>query len=85
MARMQTLKPGGKLGLVLHPRTDPAPVAEKLIGWARSHGKQVIADARDAARLPADVVPVSSRTSRPSRSTPTRAASPATSGRRCET
>jgi NAD+ kinase len=59
MARMQTLKESGRLGLVLHPRTDPTPVAEKLIGWARSHGKQVIADARDAARLPAGVVPVS--------------------------
>jgi NAD+ kinase len=59
MVRMQRLKPGGSLGLVLHPRTDPTPVAEKLISWARSHGKQVIADARDAARLPAGVVPVS--------------------------
>ena len=59
MALMQRLKPAGRLGLVLHPRTDPTPVAEKLISWARSHGKQVIADARDAARLPHGVVPVS--------------------------
>ena len=56
---MQTLKPGGRLGLVLHPRSDPAPVADKLTSWARSHGKQLIADARDAARLPDDVGPVS--------------------------
>jgi NAD+ kinase len=54
-ARMPTLKPGGRLGLVLHPRTDPAPVVGKLTRWARSHGKQVIAEARHAARLPADI------------------------------
>jgi NAD+ kinase len=52
-------KPCEQLGLVLHPRSDPTPVVEKLVGWARSEGKQVIADARDAARLPGDVVPVS--------------------------
>ncbi len=34
-------------------------MAEKLTTWARSHGKQVIADARDAARLPDGVQPVS--------------------------
>jgi NAD+ kinase len=56
---MPTLKPGGRLGLVLHPRSDPTPVAERLMSWARSHNKQVIADARDAARLPPDVEPVS--------------------------
>jgi NAD+ kinase len=56
---MQTLKPGGRLGIVLHPRSDPTPVVEKLTSWARSHGKQVIVDARDAARVPADVEPVS--------------------------
>jgi NAD+ kinase len=56
---MPTLKPGGRVGLVLHPRSDPTPVAEKLTSWARSHGKRVIADARDAARLPDDVEPVS--------------------------
>jgi NAD+ kinase len=56
---MQTLLPSGRLGLVLHPRSDPTPVVEKLTDWARSHGKQVIADARDAARLPAEVEPVS--------------------------
>jgi NAD+ kinase len=57
---MPTLKPSGRLGLVLHPSTDPAPaVVDKLTSWARSHGKQVIADARDAARLPDGVEPVS--------------------------
>jgi NAD+ kinase len=59
IAFMQTLTPSGRLGLVLHPRNDPTPVAEKLTSWARTHGKQVIADARDAARLPNDVEPVS--------------------------
>jgi NAD+ kinase len=52
---MQTLKPVGRIGLVLHPRNDPSPVMEKLTSWARSHGKQLIADARDAGRLPDDV------------------------------
>ena len=56
---MVTLKPGGRLGLVLHPRSDPTPVVEKLTSWARSHGKQVIVDARDAARISDDVEPVS--------------------------
>ena len=56
---MRTLKPGGRLGLVLHPSTDPTPVVEKLTSWARSHGMRVIVDARDAARVPAGVEPVS--------------------------
>ena len=56
---MVTLKPSGRLGLVLHPRSDPTPVVEKLTSWARSHGKQVIVDARDAARISDDVEPVS--------------------------
>jgi NAD+ kinase len=51
--------PSGRLGLVLHPRSDPTMVVEKLTSWARAHGKQVIADARDTARLPAGVEPVS--------------------------
>jgi NAD+ kinase len=51
--------PSGRLGLVLHPRSDPTMVVEKLTNWARAHGKQVIADARDTARLPAGVEPVS--------------------------
>jgi NAD+ kinase len=53
------MNPSGQLGLVLHPSRDPTPVVEKLTSWARSHGKQLIADERDAARLPDDVVPVS--------------------------
>jgi NAD+ kinase len=48
-----------RLGLVLHPSSDPTPVVEKITTWARSHGKQVIADARDVARLPCDLEPVS--------------------------
>jgi NAD+ kinase len=58
MARMSMLKRHGSIGLVLHPRTDPTPVIDKLTGWARSHGKQVIVDARDAARVPDTVQPV---------------------------
>ena len=49
----------GRFGLILHPRTDPTMVAERLTSWARSHGKQVIADSRDAGRLPPGVEPVS--------------------------
>jgi NAD+ kinase len=56
---MPAPKPCGQFGLVLHPSRDPTPVVEKLVGWARSHGKQLLARARDAARLPDDVVPVS--------------------------
>ena len=53
------LAASGRLGLVLHPRSDPTAVVEKLTSWARSHSKQVIVEERDAARVPADVVPVS--------------------------
>jgi NAD+ kinase len=56
---MQQLQPGGRLGLVLHPRNDPTPIAERLVSWARSHGKQVIVDAREAGRVPEGVEPVS--------------------------
>jgi NAD+ kinase len=56
---MSRLEPVRRVGLVLHPRSDPTPVVERLTGWARSHGKQVIVDARDAARVPDDVEPVS--------------------------
>src|SRR5688500_18798952 len=58
-AQMPALDANGRLGLVLHPHNDPTPVVEKLTSWARSHGKQVIVDARDAARVPDDVEPVS--------------------------
>jgi NAD+ kinase len=52
---MATLQPSGCLGLVLHPRTDPTAVVETLARWARSHGKALIVDARDGARVPAGV------------------------------
>jgi NAD+ kinase len=55
---MPAPQPSGRLGLVLHPRSDPTAVVETLTRWARSHGKRVIVDARDAARVPADVEPV---------------------------
>ena len=58
---MSTLKPNERFGLVLHPRADPTPVAEKLTSWARSHGKEIIGDARDAERLPDGVEPVSEK------------------------
>src|SRR3954471_16559967 len=56
---MATLTPTGRLGLVLHPSNDPGPVVEKLTSWARSHDKQLIADAREAGRLPDGVEAVS--------------------------
>src|SRR3954447_8451277 len=56
---MHPLTPSGRLGLVLHPSNDPAPVIEKLMSWARAHGKRVLVDARDAARVPDGVEPVS--------------------------
>jgi NAD+ kinase len=56
---MPTLKPNGRLGLVLHPSTDPTPVVQRLTSWASSHGKQVIVEARDAGREPDDVEAVS--------------------------
>jgi NAD+ kinase len=59
IARMPTIRRIGRFGLVLHPRADPTPVVGKLTRWARAHGKQMIAAARDAARLPDDVEPVS--------------------------
>jgi NAD+ kinase len=55
---MPTLEPTGCFGLVLHPRRDPSPVVERLTTWARSHGKRVLVDARDTARVPRDVEPV---------------------------
>jgi NAD+ kinase len=56
---MPVQKPCGRLGLVLHPRSDPTAVVEKLTSWARSHGKELIVDARYAARVPDTVEPVS--------------------------
>jgi NAD+ kinase len=51
-------KPAGRIGLVLHPRRDPAPVAEKIVGWARSHGSELLVEAKDVARVPDGVRPV---------------------------
>jgi NAD+ kinase len=59
IARMPALKPSGRLGLVLRPHSDPTAVVETLTAWAHSHGKRVIIDARDAARVPDGVEPVS--------------------------
>jgi NAD+ kinase len=56
---MPTVPPGGRLGLVLHPRSDPTPVIPALTAWARSHGKRLVAGGRDATRLPGDVESVS--------------------------
>jgi ATP-NAD kinase N-terminal domain len=59
IARMPALKPSGRLGLVLRPHSDPIAVVETLTAWAHSHGKRVIIDARDVARVPDGVEPVS--------------------------
>jgi NAD+ kinase len=56
---VSTLEPNGCLGLVLHPRRDPTAVVDKLATWARSHGKELIVDAREASRVPAGIEPVS--------------------------
>src|SRR6478672_9028873 len=55
IADMPALTPKGVLGIVLHPHSDPTAVVGTLTAWAQSHGKRVIVDARDAARLPDDV------------------------------
>jgi NAD+ kinase len=56
---MATPRFSGCLGLVLHPRRDPTAVVEKLASWAQAHGKALVVDARDAARVPEGVEPVS--------------------------
>jgi NAD+ kinase len=56
---MPTVKPSRCIGLVLHPRSDPTPVAQKLTSWARLRGNQVIVQAHDAGRVPDGVEPVS--------------------------
>jgi NAD+ kinase len=47
------------IGLVLHPRRDPADVAALIVEWARSHGARLLARPEDAARCPDGVVAVS--------------------------
>jgi NAD+ kinase len=49
---------GMRIGLVLHPRRDPMPVAEKIARWAKSHGSELLVDAKHAARTPDGVRPV---------------------------
>ena len=56
---MQTLKRAGDSGLSCIRAAVPAPVIKKLTSRGQSNGEQVIVDARDAARLPDDVEPVS--------------------------
>jgi NAD+ kinase len=56
---MPTVKPSRCIGLVLHPRSDPTPVAQKLTSWARLRGNQVIVQAHDAGRVHDGVEPVS--------------------------
>ena len=51
-------KSSARIGLVLHPRRDPTEVAEKIGRWARSHGSELLVDAKDAARCPDGVRPV---------------------------
>jgi NAD+ kinase len=58
MAGMSPPKSTAPVGLVLHPRRDPRPVAEKILRWCRSHGSEVLVDAKDAARCPEGVRPV---------------------------
>lgn len=48
----------GRIGLVLHPRRDSMPVAEKIARWAQSHGSELLVDAKDSARTPDGVRPV---------------------------
>jgi NAD+ kinase len=55
---MSPSKSHNRVGLVLHPRTDPMPVAEKILRWARKHACEVLVDTKDAARCPDGVRPV---------------------------
>jgi NAD+ kinase len=55
---MSPPEPSFRIGLVLHPRRDTMPVAEKIARWARSHGSELLVDAKDVARAPDGVRPV---------------------------
>jgi NAD+ kinase len=55
---MSPPEPSFRIGLVLHPRRDTMPVAEKIARWARSHDSELLVDAKDAARAPDGVRPV---------------------------
>jgi NAD+ kinase len=39
------------IGIVLHPRRDPGPVAVSLVDWTRTHGARIVARPEDAPRL----------------------------------
>ena len=90
-----TRSSGGRVGRVWAPRmtrtgaADGAAAAAGVAGDA-TPGERVSGEASAVPRIAApisraDVVSANSRTRRPSRMTPTRAASPATSGRRWDT
>src|SRR3954452_14598241 len=49
------MPPQPQIGLVLHPRRDPGNVAGTIVGWARSHGAEVLVRAEDAGRVPGGV------------------------------
>jgi NAD+ kinase len=49
---MSSPEPSVRIGLVLHPSRDVMPVAERIVRWARSHGGELLVDAKDAARVP---------------------------------
>jgi NAD+ kinase len=44
--------PTARIGLVLHPGSEPIPAAGKVVRWAQSHGAEVLIDGKDAERCP---------------------------------
>src|SRR4051794_26729645 len=46
------MPPHPQIGLVLHPQRDPGEVAGTIVGWARSHGAEVLVREDDAGRVP---------------------------------
>jgi NAD+ kinase len=48
-------KSSSRIGLVLHPRREPTSVAEKIVRWAKSHGSELLVDAKDVHRCPEGV------------------------------
>ena len=43
------------IGLVLHPSSDPGPVAASVVEWARAEGTRLLVRLEDAARAPEGV------------------------------
>lgn len=43
------------IGLVLHPTRGPGTAVDTILGWARSHGSEVLARPEDAGRCPVGV------------------------------